>query len=99
MLGNITASKLLFEKIYSAYKEFATRVEYLHNKSLSKAERIKLLFDNTLKKISKKDILEKCPDISTSTVELTLSKLLKEGYIIKIGVGRSTVYIRNTDYH
>ena len=89
--------KYYLEVIYSAYKDFSSRVEHLHNKSVSKAERIKLLFDNTLKKISKRDILEKCPDISTSTVELTLSELLKDGYILKIGAGRSTSYIRNVD--
>ena len=91
--------KYYLEVIFSAYKEFSSRVAHLHNKSLSKAERIKLLFDNTLQKISKKDILEKCPDISMSTVELALSELLKEGYIIKTGAGRSTAYIKNADYN
>ena len=62
---------------------------------LSKPERIRLLFDNTLKRLSKRDILEKCPDISTSTIEITLAGLLKEGYIIKIGAGKKTAYIRN----
>lgn len=40
-------------------------------------------------------ILEKCPDISTSTVELALASLLKDGYIIKLGAGKNTAYIRN----
>jgi predicted transcriptional regulator len=43
-------------------------------------------------------VLEKCPDISVSTVEVTLAALLREGYIIKTGTGRNTAYIRNTDY-
>lgn len=71
---------------------------HVHNNSLPKTERIKVLFDNTLQKLSKKDILEKCPDISMSTVEMTLANLLKNSYIIKTGAGRSTAYIRNTDY-
>ncbi len=91
--------KYYLEIIYGAYKDFSSRIEHLQNKSLSKAERIKLLFENTLQKISKNDILEKCSDISMSTVELTLSELLKDGYIIKTGAGRSTAYIRNTDYN
>jgi len=41
----------------------------------------KTLFDNTLKQLSKRDILEKCPDINTSTIEVALAGLLKEGYI------------------
>ena len=48
--------------------------------------------------MSKKSILEKRPDISMSTVEFTLSDLLKEGYIIKTGAGRSTAYVKNSDY-
>jgi len=35
------------------------------------------------------------PDISITTIEKALSDLLKEEYIIKIVVGRSTAYIRN----
>ena len=89
--------KYYLEVILSAYKEFSTRVEHLQNRNISKPERIKLLFDNTLKKLSKKDILEKCPDISTSTIEVTLSRLLKDGYIIKTGAGKNTAYIRNTE--
>jgi len=42
-------------------------------------------------------ILEKCPDISASTVEVTLAALLKEGYIIKTGAGKSTAYVRNVE--
>lgn len=90
--------KYYLEIILSAYKEFSARVEHLQNQSLSKPERIKLLFDNTLKRLSKRDILEKCPDISTSTIEVTLNGLLKEGSIIKTGAGKNTAYIRNTDF-
>lgn len=90
--------KYYLEVIFSAYKEFSSRVEHLQNRNLSKPERIKLLFDNTLKKLSKRDIFEKCPDISTSTIEVTLAGLLKEGYIIKTGSGKNTAYIRNTEY-
>lgn len=90
--------KYYLEVLFNAYKEFSSRVDHFHNKALSKPERVRQLFDSTLHKLSKKSILEKCPDISMSTVELTLSELLKEGYIIKTGAGRSTAYIRNSDY-
>lgn len=84
------------EVILSAYKEFSNRVKHLQTKNLSKTERIRKLFDGTLDRLSKKDILERCPDISVSTIEVALSALLKEGYIIKVGSGKSTVYIRET---
>lgn len=85
------------EVILNAYKEFSARVELMQNRSLSKPERIRKLFDSSLQKLSKRMILEKCPDISTSTVEITLAALLKEGYIIKTGAGKNTAYIRNMD--
>lgn len=90
--------KYYLEIILSAYKEFSSRVTLMQNRSLSKPERIRALFDSTLQKLSKRMILEKCPDISESTVEATLASLLKEGYIIKTGAGKNTAYIRNTDY-
>lgn len=89
--------KYYLEVILSAYKEFSARVQLMQNRNLSKPERIRVLFDNTLHKLSKRMILEKCPDISTSTAEITLASLLKEGYIVKTGAGKNTAYIRNTD--
>ena len=78
-----------------AYKEFAARVAFISDRSITKPARIRILFDNTLQKLSKRMILEKCPDISASTVEVTLAALLKEEYIIKTGAGKSTAYVRN----
>ena len=89
--------KYYLEVILSAYKEFSARVQLMQDRSLSKPERIRRLFANTLQKLSKGMILEKCPDISASTIEATLAALVKEGYIIKIGAGKTTAYIRNTD--
>lgn len=89
--------KYYLEVILSAYKEFSARVQIMQDRSLSKPERIRRLFANTLLKLSKGLILEKCSDISASTVEATLAALVKEGYIIKIGAGKTTAYIRNTD--
>ena len=83
--------------VLCTYKEFAARVEFISDRSISKPARIRILFDNTLRKLSKRMILEKCPDISASTVEVTLAALLKEGYIIKTGAGKSTAYVRNVE--
>ena len=88
--------KYNLEIILSAYKDFSSRVEHLQSKPLSKSARIKLLFDKTLKKLSKKDIKEQCPDISISMIETVLHSLLQEEYIIKIGAGKSTSYIKNS---
>jgi Fic family protein len=81
--------------ILKAYKEFSGRVTLMSRRGLSKPQRIRALFADTLHTLSKADILAKFPDISSSTVEQALSALLKEGYIMKTGAGRKTAYIRN----
>ena len=77
-----------------AYNEFEDRVEHLKHRKLSKPERIKELFEKKVGKVTKKEIMELCPDISKVTVERTLTALVKSGYIEKVGAGPSTGYIR-----
>ena len=88
--------KYYLEIILAAYRDFSTRVELMLNRTLSKPERIRALFDTTLHKLSKKMISEIFPDISISTIEVALASLLKEGYIVKVGAGKNTSYMRNT---
>jgi Fic family protein len=78
-----------------AYNEFESRVEYLTNHGLSKPERIKVIIDRKVGKITKKEIMELCPDISKVTIERTLTDLVKSGYISKVGAGPSTAYVRS----
>ena len=80
--------------ILKAYNEFEGRVEHLKNRSLSKPERIKLIIEQKVGKITKKEIMGLCPDISKVTVERTLTDLVKSGYIAKVGAGPSTAYVR-----
>jgi Fic family protein len=89
--------KYYLSVILNSYKEFSSRVGDLQKKRLSKPDRIRNVFENKLGKHSKKDIMLQCPDISMTTVERTLSELLKEGYILKVGAGKSTVYVRNNE--
>ena len=77
-----------------AYNEFESRVEHLKHRGLSKPDRIKAVIDNKVGKITKKEIMELCPDISKITVERTLTNLVKSGYIAKVGAGPSTGYVR-----
>ena len=77
-----------------AYNEFESRVEHLKHRNLSKPDRIKVVIDNKVGKITKKEIMELCPDISKVTVERTLTDLVKSGYIAKVGAGPSTGYVR-----
>ena len=80
--------------ILKAYHEFESRVEHLKHRSLSKPDRIKAVIDKRVGKITKKEIMELCPDISKVTVERTLTDLVKSGYIAKVGAGPATAYVR-----
>ena len=81
--------------ILKAYRELESRVKGLVSARKSKAERIRAVVSATLGKVTKRDILAKCPDISTAMVELTLKALLDEGVIRKIGNGRASAYVLN----
>lgn len=81
--------------IKSAYKTFSERVEHLTTKGISKPERVRQFIENKLGKVTKKDIMDACPDISATTIEKALGELVKDGTIIKIGNGRGTGYVYN----
>jgi len=83
--------------VLKAYRELESRVEGVVNARMGKAERIRADFSSSLGKITKKDILLKCPDISVAMVELTLKAMLDDGSIRKIGNGRATAYVRNDE--
>ncbi|MBO5726741.1 MAG: Fic family protein [Clostridia bacterium] len=79
--------------ILSAYREFSSRVMILTTSGISKPDRIREIIKDTLGKITKTEIMQKCPDISQVTVQRALNDLVKNGDIIKIGGGRYTSYI------
>ncbi len=83
--------------VLSAYREFSARVKTLTTSGLSKPERVAAVIKDTLGKITKAEILGKCPDISQVTVQRTLNDLVKSGDVIKIGGGRYTSYIWRRD--
>lgn len=83
--------------IHSAYREFSERVKVLTTSGMSKPDRIREIIKDTLGKITKTEIMHKCPDISQVTIQRTLNELVKNGNIIKIGGGRYTSYIWNRE--
>lgn len=89
--------KYMLSVILAAYREFASRVQIMIESKLSKPGRIAKIIEDTLGRITKKDILEKCPDISETTVQRALADLLKRHKIIKISGGRYTSYTWNRE--
>jgi len=83
--------------ILAAYREFSQRIQLLSAGSLSKPERIRKIIEGTLGKITKAEIMQKCPDISQVTVQGTLIDLQKKGEIIKLSGGRYTAYTWNRE--
>lgn len=79
----------------AAYRDFESRIELLTTKGLSKPERVREIIKNHLGKITKSEIMAKCPDISQITVQRALAELLKSGEIIKLSGGRYTAYVWN----
>lgn len=89
--------KYMLGVILSAYRDFSSRVRVLTTSGMSKPDRIREIIKDTLGKITKTEIMQKCPDISQVTVQRTLNDLIKNGDIIKIGGGRYTSYIWNRE--
>ena len=79
--------------LIGAYNDFEDRVEHMKYRKISKPERIKVVIDKTVGKITKKEIMDICPDISQITVERTLTRLVKDGYILKVGAGPTSAYV------
>lgn len=79
----------------AAYRDFESRIELLTTKGLSKPDRVREIIRNHLGKITKSEIMAKCPDISQITVQRALAELLKSGEIIKLSGGRYTAYVWN----
>lgn len=80
--------------VLKGYNEFQDRIEHLKYRKLSKADRVKAVFEKKLGIVKKSDIIILCPDISETTIERTLKDLLESGFIEKVGKGRATGYAK-----
>ena len=83
--------------IVAAYRELSSRVDVLMTKRISKPERVREIIKNTIGRTTKAEIMTKCPDISQTTVERALKELIDNQEIIKIGGGRHTSYVWNSE--
>lgn len=81
--------------LYMCYKELDKRFNVVNSNKITKKARIEATVLNSLVAISKAEICNVLPDVSPSTVELVLGKMVKEGRIQKIGNGKNTRYIVN----
>ncbi len=77
------------------YKELDRRFAIVHGKKITKTARIEATVLDSLLPVSKADICAIHPDISPSTVEAVLGRMVKAGQIKRIGSYRSSLYVRN----
>lgn len=81
--------------LYMCYKELDKRFNVLNSNKITKSSRIEATLLNSIVPISKSEICKILPDVSPTTVEAVLGKMIKEGKIIRIGAGRTSKYIKN----
>ena len=80
--------------LYLCYKELDKRFAIVNSKRITKTSRIEATVLNTLAPISKLEICNILPDVSPTTVEAVLGKMVKSGVIKRIGSGRASRYIK-----
>ena len=80
--------------LYFCYQELDKRFSTVNSKKINKTSRIEATVLNSIVPISKREICNILPDVSPTTVELVLSRMLKDGEIVKLGNSSNTKYFR-----
>lgn len=80
--------------LYLCYKELDKRFAVVQDSRVSKASRVEAAVLGSLTPISKAEVCALLPDISPTTVEFVLGKMVKDERIVRIGSSRSSRYIK-----
>ncbi len=93
----IPIAQYMLSVIATCCREFSAQAQLLCTRNLSKPDRVREVLQEATGRITKAEIIAKCPDISQITVQRALSELLEANLITKIGGGRYTSYIWNRE--
>ena len=85
--------KNFLSMLYKCYKELDKRLSVVNGKKLKKTERVEQTVLNSVLPVSKAEICGILPDVSPSTVEAVLGKMVKTGSVMKLGKARATKYV------
>ena len=85
--------KYMLGIILAAYKDFEDRMVLIGVK-LSALEIVRRASKNKLGRFNKQDIRELCPNLSDSSIEGALRKMLSSGELKREGKGKNTCYFR-----
>ena len=80
------------ETLHAAYQQLFGLLDASANAAGGKSLRVRRFIQNAGKPIAKRDIRNALPGISEATIENELGKLVREGFIEKLGAGRATSY-------
>lgn len=80
--------------LYMCYKELDKHFAVIGSKKVTKQARIEAAVLNSLTPVSKAEISKILPDVSATTIEAVLGKMIKSGQIRKVGAGRNVRYIK-----
>lgn len=82
--------------LFQCYRDLDSRFATVAGKKVNKSNRVEAAVLSSILPISKAEILAKLPDVSETTAEAVLSKLMREGRIEKIGGNRNAKYRRKS---
>ncbi len=80
--------------LYECYQELDKRFAIVNSNKVTKSARVEATVLNSLLPISKAEICQLLPDVSPTTVEAVLGRMVKGGVITTVGSGRGTKYVR-----
>ena len=88
--------KYMLGIILKCYREFEERltISEKSGKRSSSYDIVKTYVNSTMGTFTKRDAMENCPSLGSSSVESALKKLVEDGTIIRKGQGRASYYIR-----
>lgn len=80
--------------LYRCYNELDKRFNVINTGKVTKTSRIEEILLNSITPISKSEICYLLPDVSPTTVEYVLGKMVKEDKIVKIGSSKNVRYLK-----
>lgn len=85
--------KHFLSTLYRCYKELDKRFSAVNGRKLSKTERIEQTVLNSVLPVSKSEICDILQDVSPTTVEAVLGKMVKNGAVMKLGQTKAAKYV------
>ena len=88
--------KYMLGVILACYRDFERRVTIAHAEGTRSTsyDIVKACVTERIGKFTKLEVLTLCPSLGSSSVESALKKLVDEGYLVRIGSGRKTQYVK-----